>query len=71
MSLIPSVRRTSGCRSHFIVWRNQIWWCSRRWDDDMPFDGDAFDDEGDADRTLPTDDLIKESRSALRSWREG
>ena len=27
LSLMPSVWRTSGCRSHFILWRNQVWWC--------------------------------------------
>jgi hypothetical protein len=28
ISLIPSVWRTSGCQSHFILWENQILWCS-------------------------------------------
>jgi len=27
LSLLPSVWRTSGCRSHFVLWRNDVWWC--------------------------------------------
>jgi hypothetical protein len=27
ISLLPSVRRTSGCRSHFVLWRSDVWWC--------------------------------------------
>jgi Family of unknown function (DUF6527) len=33
LTLSPSVRRTTGCKSHFIVWRSQVLWCSF-WDDD-------------------------------------
>jgi hypothetical protein len=40
ISLLPSVWRTSGCRSHFFLWRNQIWWCS---DDDDELLGDDAD----------------------------
>lgn len=29
LTLLPSVWRTTGCRSHFILWRNGVWWC--RW----------------------------------------
>lgn len=25
ISLIPSVWRESGCRSHFIIWKNRVW----------------------------------------------
>lgn len=28
LTLMPSVWRASGCRSHFIVWRSRIVWCS-------------------------------------------
>jgi len=28
LTLLPSVRRTSGCASHFIVWRGRLWWCA-------------------------------------------
>lgn len=28
LTLFPSIRRTSGCSSHFIVWRGRLWWCS-------------------------------------------
>lgn len=27
LSLIPSVWRTSGCRSHFVLWDSRVWWC--------------------------------------------
>jgi len=36
LSLVPSVWRTTGCRSHFILWENRVWWCSLRdheWDE--------------------------------------
>jgi hypothetical protein len=39
-SLYPSVWRETGCRSHFIVWRNRIYWCD--WRDDVM---DAEDSE--------------------------
>jgi hypothetical protein len=26
-SLFPSVWRESGCKSHFILWRSQLYWC--------------------------------------------
>jgi hypothetical protein len=29
LSLYPSVWRSTGCRSHFIVWRSSIYWCDR------------------------------------------
>ena len=25
LSLVPSVWRTAGCRSHFIIWQNKVW----------------------------------------------
>jgi|SRR6266487_3443518 len=28
VSLSPSVWRTIGCRSHFILWRGRIYWCA-------------------------------------------
>lgn len=30
VTLIPSVWRTSGCRSHFLLWSSRIIWC--RWE---------------------------------------
>jgi hypothetical protein len=27
ISLTPSVWRTTGCKSHFVLWQNQVWWC--------------------------------------------
>jgi hypothetical protein len=32
-TLMPSVWRTTGCRSHFIVWQSRIWWCRFLGDD--------------------------------------
>lgn len=33
LSLYPSVWRSSGCRSHFIVWRSRVYWCD--WEDEL------------------------------------
>jgi hypothetical protein len=27
VTLLPSVWRPTGCRSHFIVWKGRVWWC--------------------------------------------
>ena len=34
LSLMPSVWRTTGCKSHFILWKNQVWWCRFRGEDE-------------------------------------
>lgn len=38
LTLYPSVWRQTGCKAHFIVWRDQILWCDRgdgaTWNDD-------------------------------------
>lgn len=44
ISLLPSVWRTSGCESHFILWRNQVWWCEFRDDADSELDASWPDD---------------------------
>jgi len=40
ITLIPSVWRESGCRSHFIIWKNRVWLSrGQRWGDkeeDLP-----------------------------------
>jgi hypothetical protein len=36
LTLLPSVWRTTGCRSHFVLWTNHVWWCD--------FDGVHDDD---------------------------
>ena len=28
LTLLPSVWRPTGCRSHFIIWKGRVWWCS-------------------------------------------
>lgn len=33
VTLMPSVWRTSGCRSHFILWEHEVYWCGH-WTDD-------------------------------------
>lgn len=35
-SLFPSVDKTSGCRSHFILWGGQITWCDFDGDGEVP-----------------------------------
>ncbi|MFO0607737.1 MAG: DUF6527 family protein [Polyangiales bacterium] len=40
LSVFPSVRRLGGCRSHFIVWRGRILWCSRGDDAEPGAEGD-------------------------------
>lgn len=27
LTLMPSVWRTTGCRSHFVLWHGSVWWC--------------------------------------------
>jgi len=34
LTLFPSVWRDSGCKSHFILWHDDILMCNRRWEDD-------------------------------------
>ena len=58
VSLMPSVWRTTGCASHFILWENQAWWCRFR----------AADED-----TAPEiqEDWPEElGRELQRSWRE-
>lgn len=53
LTLMPSVWRSGGCRSHFILWRSQVWWC------------DWYDDEFEGDLSWPADmdaELIGEWR---------
>lgn len=33
ISVFPSVWRESGCRSHFIIWDDRIYWCDYEYDD--------------------------------------
>lgn len=50
LTLLPSVWRSTGCRSHFILWRNQVWWCGldraspwpREMDEELRTDSDAI-----------------------------
>jgi hypothetical protein len=34
VTLLPSVWRTTGCKSHFVLWANRVWWCRFGSDDD-------------------------------------
>jgi len=36
LTLLPSVWRDTGCQSHFVVWRNRIWWFGFDESDDYP-----------------------------------
>lgn len=42
-TLMPSVWRTTGCGSHFIVWRSRIWWC-RSLDRSQPAQAEDVDE---------------------------
>ena len=42
LSLYPSVWRHSGCKSHFIVWRSQVYWCDL--DTELPPTSLQFED---------------------------
>lgn len=50
ITLFPSVWRESGCESHFIIWRDEIWLFGRH--------EDAFDDEPTSDETTSLRDSI-------------
>jgi hypothetical protein len=34
ISIYPSIWRETGCESHFVIWRNRIWW-GFEWDDEF------------------------------------
>lgn len=50
VTLYPSVWRESGCESHFIIWRNQIWLFGTN--------DDEFEDSELADESLPTREAV-------------
>jgi hypothetical protein len=70
-TLMPSVWRTTGCRSHFIVWRSSIWWCRFREPEDVPGEqDDRSRDEALGTRPVAPDDWPEEMDSELREeWR--
>ena len=41
ISMYPSVWRTTGCKSHFIVWRLRIYWCD--WHEELEATNEAFE----------------------------
>jgi Family of unknown function (DUF6527) len=41
ISIFPSVWRTTGCKSHFIVWRSRIYWCD--WHEELEPTSEAFE----------------------------
>lgn len=51
LTIYPSIWRDSGCRAHFIVWKNAILWCDR--DDVDPPQWDDPQLVGAVERTLP------------------
>ena len=70
-TLMPSVWRTTGCRSHFIVWRSSIWWCRFREQEDMPGAQDeSVGDEALGTRPVAPDGWPEEMDAELREeWR--
>lgn len=77
-TLMPSVWRTTGCRSHFIIWRSSIWWCRFREREDVAGEQENPASE-EAPRTLAAarddwpeemdDELRDEWRKIRREWR--
>lgn len=39
LTLHPSYWRVDKCRSHFILWKNDIWWCT--WEDYLEWQGES------------------------------
>src|SRR4051812_22851407 len=70
-TLMPSVWRTTGCRSHFIVWRSSIWWCRFREPEDVPGErDDRSSDEPLGTRPVGPEDWPEEMDAELREeWR--
>ena len=46
VTLLPSVWRTSGCKSHFVLWFNHVWWCRI----DSIYDADPWPSEINSER---------------------
>ena len=73
ISLMPSVWRESGCRSHYIVWRNGVWWCDF---DGSSAVGEEWPDEIEEEltaawrrlRTLGIEKARIPTRSLVESW---
>jgi hypothetical protein len=53
LTLMPSVWRTTGCCSHYIVWRNCVYWC------------DDSEEVGGGDKGWP----LELNRELIRAWR--
>lgn len=68
MSLFPSVWRESGCRSHFIIWRNQIWLLGRGDEtvDDDRYTADGVPTREDVLSLLPNAGFVPFSKIAER-----
>jgi hypothetical protein len=41
VSMYPSVWRTTGCKSHFIVWRSRVYWCD--WHEELEATSESFE----------------------------
>lgn len=41
ISVYPSVWRTTGCKSHFIVWRSRVYWCD--WHEELEATSTSFE----------------------------
>jgi len=41
ISMYPSVWRTTGCKSHFIVWQSRVYWCD--WHDELEATSESFE----------------------------
>lgn len=60
LTVFPSYWRNSGCESHFIIWKDRIYWCGGRDDDEYGY----------ADSTLEQEILAKTPSSRFVEYRE-
>jgi hypothetical protein len=75
LTLMPSVWRTTGCRSHFIVWRSGIWWCGYDEESESedytarPREGDAWPQAMEAELSEEWDSIRRRERERPREGR--
>lgn len=71
LTLMPSVWRTGGCRSHFVLWENRVWWCRMSWEDLADLDAESVHaalSDADSDDRWPRA-LVEELAEAWRRLR--
>lgn len=61
LTLMPSVWRTTGCESHFVLWENQVCWC--RWRSRSVEESEAVESLGEQWPAGLEEELLAEWRS--------